>query len=78
MTENRFDPINLAYHEALSNFADKPLEGELPNKEICALLVLPNLPKSNSAGPEPARFIVVDTLALLEAVHGRSGTFLNK
>jgi hypothetical protein len=34
---------NRADLEVLSNFSDKPLEGELPDKKLSALLVLTDL-----------------------------------
>jgi len=41
--------------EVLCNFSDKPLERKLPDKELCGLLVLPDLTESNSSRPVSVR-----------------------
>ena len=51
--------------EVLRDLADQPLERQLPDQELCALLVLADLPQSHRAGPEAVR--------LLHAAGRRSG-----
>lgn len=42
--------------KVLGNFPDKPLEGQLSDKEFSAFLVPPNFAKGDSAGSVPVRF----------------------
>ncbi|GER55088.1 aspartyl/glutamyl-tRNA(Asn/Gln) amidotransferasesubunit B [Striga asiatica] len=51
--------------EVLRDFPDKPLEGELPDEQLGALLVLANLPESHRAGAE--------AVGLLDAAGGGGG-----
>ena len=48
------DTTNL---KVLSNFADKTLEWQLPNEELCGLLVTTNLTKSDGTRPEAVRLL---------------------
>ncbi|KAJ6931452.1 hypothetical protein NC652_014829 [Populus alba x Populus x berolinensis] len=41
----------------LSNFSHKPLEGELADQKLSALLVLPDFSQSNSSWPETVGFL---------------------
>jgi len=43
--------------EILSDFPHETLEGQLPDEELGGLLVTPDLPESDGAGPVPVRLL---------------------
>ena len=54
----------------LGNLADEWLEGQLPNQELCQLLVPTDLSQSNCTGAEPVRLL--HTTSCLQTVRKQS------
>lgn len=54
----------MAYLEVLSDFTNKPLEGELADKELSGLLVTPNLTESDGTGAEPVGLLDTSSCGL--------------
>ena len=55
------------YLEVLGNLTNQPLEGELPDEELCRLLVATNFTEGDGTGAEAVRLL--DTTS-----RGRSGS----
>ena len=59
---------SLTHLEVLGNFTNQPLEGELPDEELCGLLVTTNLSKSDGTGAETVRLLHTTSSCGLESL----------